>query len=115
MLRLLSMFTYFLRELIFDSKDEYSFKSSKFNPRKVVVFTIVVVSVVLNFYFFNRTFAMAKSVNEIKHEVERLKELDDSNKKTIEALTNQLISVGKNNISQPLNEGNNQSKNRKGK
>lgn len=38
---IVKMFITFIRELLFDSKDELDYKSSKFNPRKVLLFIII--------------------------------------------------------------------------
>jgi len=38
----ITMFFTFIRELLFDSKEELDYKSSKFNARKVAVFFIIV-------------------------------------------------------------------------
>lgn len=37
MVRLISMFIYFLREIIYDAQTEGEFKSSKFNTRKFIL------------------------------------------------------------------------------
>lgn len=73
MLKLLSVLSYFLRELIFDSKDEYDWSSSKFNMRKVAIFLVLALSITLNMFLGNRTVALASSIVDLKKQVEQLK------------------------------------------
>lgn len=50
---IIKMFATFIRELLFDSKDELDYNSSKFNPKKVMLFAIflvLAVAVMLMFY-----------------------------------------------------------------
>lgn len=66
MLRLLSILSYFLKELIFDSKDEYDLMSSKFNMRKVAVFVVSIACVSLNVFLVHRTMTLASEIVELK-------------------------------------------------
>ena len=45
--KLLSVIIYFLREMIFDSKDEYDFKSAKFNARKFATLLVMLLLLLL--------------------------------------------------------------------
>ena len=75
MLKLLSIFSYFFKELIFESKEEYDFKSSKFNMRKFLIFTLVLGSFFLNIFLINRVYHLAVLNSNLK------KEFKDLNKK----------------------------------
>lgn len=59
MFKLLSTLLYFIRELIFDSSDEYSFNSPSFNSRKAMVFVIVTFSFAMNLFLLERTYYLA--------------------------------------------------------
>lgn len=69
MLKLLSMLTYFFRELFFDSKDEYDIKSSNFNIRKTLAFTLMFTSFVLNIFLINRVYELATANIKLTEEV----------------------------------------------
>ena len=60
MIQIAKLFLYLLRELIFDSKDEYDFKSKKFNARKFIVLILLSLSFVLNTWLFYRFSLLAK-------------------------------------------------------
>lgn len=59
MLRTVMMIFRFFRELVFDSKEEYDFRSSKFNGRKVLIFVLAVGSFVTNIIQFDRAYKTA--------------------------------------------------------
>lgn len=71
MFKLLQMVIYFLKELIFDKKDELDIKSSKFNTRKFTVFMIVLCSLILNMFCFYRIFNLAKHQIEYREYIEK--------------------------------------------
>lgn len=66
MWKLLSMPLYFFRELIFESKDEYNINSSDFNTKKVMAFSIIVMSLILNILLIWRVLDLALENIEIK-------------------------------------------------
>lgn len=66
MLKLLSIITYFFRELVFDYKEEYDFKSSKFNARKVGVFLILLFSISLNWFLVVRLYHLSRANIELR-------------------------------------------------
>jgi hypothetical protein len=66
MLKLLSIITYFFRELVFDYKEEYDFKSSKFNVRKVGLFLILLSSISLNWFLVVRVYHLSKANIELR-------------------------------------------------
>ena len=66
MLKLLSIITYFFRELVFDYKEEYDFKSSKFNARKVATFLILIASISLNGFLVVRIYHLSKANIELR-------------------------------------------------
>lgn len=73
MLKILTIFIYFIKELIFDSKDEYDFKSSKFNTRKFIVFIFIVTSVIANVFISYKVIKIAKHNVELMVNVTELK------------------------------------------
>lgn len=56
MLYIVKAFFFIMRELLFDSKEEYDMKSTLFNTRKFVFLIIVTVSIFMNFLFTFRIF-----------------------------------------------------------
>jgi hypothetical protein len=73
MLKILTIFIYFVRELIFDSKEEYDFKSSKFNTRKFTVFVFVILSLSFNIFISYKVIKIAKHNVELMNTVVQLK------------------------------------------
>lgn len=73
MLKILTIFIYFIRELIFDSKDEYNFKSSKFNTRKFIIFVFIITSVASNIFISYKVIKIAKHNVELMNTVVQLK------------------------------------------
>jgi hypothetical protein len=73
MLKILTIFIYFIRELIFDSKDEYDFKSSKFNTRKFTVFIFVIASLAANVFISYKVIKIAKHNVELMATMVELK------------------------------------------
>lgn len=57
---------YLLRELIFDNKDEYDFKSAKFNARKFIVLILVTLSFVINGWLLYRFVHIANDLLECR-------------------------------------------------
>ena len=73
--QLLSVFWFFVKEMLFDSKDEYDINSKKFNARRFTVALLLLFLFVAELYSVTRMFAMAKEVVELKaviYETERL-------------------------------------------
>lgn len=60
------MLFYFIKEMIFDQSEEYKYKSHKFNTRKIVIFLIVLLSVMTNVYFVNKTIILAKEMIDLE-------------------------------------------------
>lgn len=83
MFRILSILSYFLRELIFDSKDEYDLTNSKFNMRKVSLFAFVIISVTLNVFLMNRTVALASTNLELQKAIEQKDKASEKNPKPV--------------------------------
>lgn len=65
MFKVFTLLLYFLKEVIFDNKDEYNFKSSKFNVRKFIILMLVVFSLLAAFTMTSRTYALAKTNIEL--------------------------------------------------
>lgn len=74
MLQLLRTLFYLVRELIFDHKDEYDFKSAQFNSRKVMVFVIVLLSFVTNGWLAVRFVNVANRYWDCQHSSQPLVE-----------------------------------------
>ena len=72
MLKLLSVIIYFLREMIFDSKDEYDFKSAKFNARKFAVLLVTLLLLLFSCFFFERCLMLARENIELKLQLSEL-------------------------------------------
>lgn len=78
MFKIFTIFIYFIRELIFDSKDEYDFKSSKFNTRKFIVFVFIITSVSANVFISYKVIKIARhNVNLIESIVQLKSEVLD--------------------------------------
>lgn len=63
---------YLLRELIFDNKEEYNYKSRKFNTRKFLVLILFTLSIVTNAWMFYRYMLLATEFIDHKEKVEKL-------------------------------------------
>lgn len=70
----LRFIVYMCREFIFDSKDEYDFKSSKFNVRKFLVFIAFTASVIVNFIMMGRVVTIARENVKVRSELVAMKE-----------------------------------------
>lgn len=66
MMHFLKLGFYLLQELVFDHKDEYNYKSARFNPKKVVLFFAILCSVVLNQVLAYRLVIVSKSIVEFR-------------------------------------------------
>ena len=66
------MLVYFFRELIFESKEEYDFKSRKFNSKKVLLFILVMLSFTANMFFVNRIYHLAIDNAKLRKELQSL-------------------------------------------
>jgi len=69
MFRIITMLVYFFRELIFESKEEYDFKSRKFNSKKVLLFILVLLSFTANMFFVNRIYHLAVDNAKLRKEL----------------------------------------------
>lgn len=65
LLKALKIFYYVLRELVFDNKEEYDFKSLKFNTRKFIVTIMMMLSILLNVWLFYRFYSLATTHMEL--------------------------------------------------
>lgn len=68
MLHLFKLFWLFIKELIFDSKEEYDFKSKKFNAKKYMTAVLMMCSIVLNIWLLQRFYAAATENIELRKE-----------------------------------------------
>ncbi len=68
MLQLLKMFWFVIRELAFDSKEEYNFKSNKFNSKKVTLAIMLMLSLFLNIWTLVRFYDVSTNYIEAKKE-----------------------------------------------
>lgn len=75
MLHLLKMFWFVVKELLFDSKEEYDFRSKKFNSKKVSVAIALMLSFFLNLWLLERFYDTSTSYIALKKE-QKLKETE---------------------------------------
>lgn len=78
MLNIIKLVFYLLRELIFDNKEEYDFKSSKFNARKYIVLILVTLSFILNGWLLYRFVAIANDMIRCRALVDEYKPIQTS-------------------------------------
>ena len=71
MFRFFSALIYFIKELIFDNKDEYNIKSSKFNTRKFIAFTILSLSIFGTIMSTAKAYHLAKENIELKESIKK--------------------------------------------
>jgi len=75
MLHLLKMFWFVVKELLFDSKEEYDFRSKKFNSNKVSVAVALMLSFFLNLWLLERFYETSTSYLEVRKE-QKVKETE---------------------------------------
>lgn len=63
---IIKIVVYLLRELVFDNKEEYDFKSAKFNIRKVLVLILIVLSFALNGWLLHRFINVAVQLTDCR-------------------------------------------------
>lgn len=89
---LITMFFTFIRELLFDSKEELDYKSSKFNARKVALFFIIIalaLATALSVYrLVNQSIYLVKLKDAVIAREEYYKRQVMKNKKELELLRN---------------------------
>lgn len=68
MSHLAKLIFYLLKELIFDNKDEYDFKSRHFNARKFIILIIISLSFVINAWLISRLYYVATELIECRTE-----------------------------------------------
>lgn len=73
MINIIKLLFYLLRELIFDNKEEYDFRSSKFNTRKFIVLILVTMSFVINGWLLYRFISVANEYLRCKTMIEENK------------------------------------------
>lgn len=71
MTHLAKLIFYLLRELIFDHKDEYNYKSRKFNTRKFITLILFCLSITLNAWIFYRYMLLATEHIAFKESCEK--------------------------------------------
>lgn len=81
MLKLISIFSFFFKELVFESKDEYNFNSPKFSIKRVLLWVVLVSMLFLTITFSNRAISLAKMNIELTSKNAKLQaELEVKNK-----------------------------------
>lgn len=73
--QLLSVFWFFVREMLFDSKDEYDLNSKKFNTRRFTIALLLLFLFVSEIYTITRVYTLAREVVELNaavYETEKL-------------------------------------------
>ena len=78
-MQLLTMFFRFLREMIFDHKDEYTFSSPGFNTKKVMLVVILIFSLFCNAFLVYNFFKIGSNYIELKAELKTLKASKNNN------------------------------------
>lgn len=58
-----------LKEAVFDNKDEYNFKSPKFNSRKVMIFLVLLMSIFINAFMVDRFYKTATLLIKAQEEL----------------------------------------------
>lgn len=71
-MKILTLLISFSRELIFDSKEEHTFSHHNFNPRKFVVFALIILLFCLTIFFGERTFSSVGKIIELQERIEIL-------------------------------------------
>ncbi len=66
MLHLLKLFWFVVKELLFDTKEEYDFRSQKFNSKKVMAALALMLSFFLNIWLLDRFYTVSTSYMEVK-------------------------------------------------
>ena len=69
MLKIILIFISFIRELLYNSKDEYNYSSSKFDTSKAVLFIVIVSLVLSSFFFAIRAFKTSKNIVILKEAI----------------------------------------------
>ena len=97
MFKIATIVFYFVRELVFDSKKEYDFRSADFDPRKIIFFVTLSASLGFNLVFGVRSVELAheaiansEKIRELEVQITDLKDDLKVDKSTIVALQAQL-------------------------
>lgn len=61
---------YLLRELIFDNKEEYDYKSAKFNARKFIILIIIMLSIFMNIWMLYRFVLVSGDIRQYRTDLE---------------------------------------------
>lgn len=73
MFKVFKLFFVVLREIIFDNKEEYNFKSAKFNGRKFIVLLLLSGSIFSNLWLIQRFVHVANRYIEVQAEFDKYK------------------------------------------
>lgn len=68
MLHLFKLFWFVVKELLFDSKEEYDFRSKKFNSKKMTAAIILMLSFVMNIWLLQRFYSTSTNYMVLKKE-----------------------------------------------
>lgn len=71
MLHFAKLVFYLFRELIFDNKEEYDFKSARFNTRKFLILILITLSFVVNVWVIYRFIGVAVELVTTKSTLEQ--------------------------------------------
>lgn len=72
-MKMLSLFWYFIRELVFTNGDEYNPASRKFNMKKVALAAILMLSLLMNVYVVKQGYRIGQENLELKKQLAALK------------------------------------------
>ena len=97
MFKIATFVFYFVRELVFDSRKEYDFRSAEFDPRKIIFFVLLSLSLAFNWVLAVRSVGLAheamansEKIRELEVQIVDLKDDLKVDKSTIVALQAQL-------------------------
>ena len=68
---MIKLVTYFVKEIVFDNKEEGDFRSSKFNPRKFILFMFSVACLLITPVIMMRAVEIAKENRELILKIEQ--------------------------------------------
>ncbi len=93
LIKILQLFTYFIKEILFDKKEEYDFRHPGFNPRKFIILLILLLLLMTSYttYFKNKEIMeIDKKIKKDNEKVmsikQKLKECQEDNNNLSKAI-----------------------------
>lgn len=72
--QLISVVWFFIREMLFDSKDEYNINSKKFNARRVTIALLLMFLLITEVFMLVRAYGLASEVLILKDNLHKLEQ-----------------------------------------